>query len=193
MTNLICFAYSIQKSQVVNAPKWFDEQPWNIDGVPDVEGKPSWLQYRRMLQKLLTARFGLQMHHDKRELSVYTLTIAKGGPKLEKSKSDPEALSDSSGHGIGSQQYMKFTNDSMADFAKTMQLMVDRPVLDQTNLSGRYDFALLWTPDVLRSTEADPAPALFTAVQEQLGLKLEATHAPTDVFVIDAATRPTQN
>jgi len=193
MTSLICFAYSIHKSQIVNAPRWFDEQPWNIDGVPDAEGAPNWNQYRRMLQKLLSSRFGLQMHHEKRELSVYTLTVAKGGPKLQKSKDDPDALSDSSGHGIGAQQYMKFTNDSMTDFAKTMQLMVDRPVLDQTNVSGRYDFSLLWTPDAMRATPTDTAPGLFTAVQEQLGLKLEATHAPTDVFVIDAATRPTPN
>ena len=88
---------------------------------------------------------------------------------------------------------MKFTNDSMTDFAQTMQLMVDRPVLDQTNLPGRYDFTLLWTPDVMRDTATDTAPGIFTAVQEQLGLKLAATRTSTDVFVIDAATRPTQN
>lgn len=193
MTSLICFAYSIQKSQIVDAPRWFDEQPWDIDGVPDTEGAPDWHQYRRMLQKLLSARFSLQMHHDKRELLVYTLTIAKGGPKLEKSKSDPDALSDQSGHGIGSQQYMKFTNDSMTDFAQTLQLMGDRPVIDQTNLSGRYDFTLLWTPDQMRAAEPDAAPGLFTAVREQLGLKLEAARIPADVFVIDSATRPTQN
>ena len=193
MTSLICFAYSIQKSQIVNAPQWFNEQSWNIDGVPDTEGVPNWHQYRLMLQKLLSTRFGLVMHHDKRELSVYAITVAKGGPKLEKSKSEPNALSDQSGHGVGSAQFMKFTNDSMIDFAQTMQLMVDKPVIDQTNLSGRYDFSLLWTPDVMRATPTDTAPVLFTAVQEQLGLKLEATRAPTDVLVIDAATLPTQN
>jgi uncharacterized protein (TIGR03435 family) len=193
MTSLICFAYSIQKVQIVNAPQWFDEQPWDINGVPDTEGAPNWHQYRRMLQKLLSTRFGLVMHHDKRELSVYAITVAKGGPKLEKSKSDPDALSDQSGHGIGPAQYMKFTNDSMTDFAQTMQLMVDRPVVDQTSFSGRYDFTLLWTPDAMRDTPTDTAPVLFTAVQEQLGLKLVATRAPTDVFVIDAATRPTAN
>ena len=88
---------------------------------------------------------------------------------------------------------MKFTNDSMTDFAQTMQLMVDRPVVDQSNVSGRYDFTLLWTPDVMRDTATDTAPELFTAVQEQLGLKLVATRAPADVFVIDAVTRPTPN
>jgi uncharacterized protein (TIGR03435 family) len=193
LASIFCFAYSIHKSQIVNAPQWFNEQTWNIDGVPDADGKPSWPQYRKMLQKLLSTRFGLVMHPDKRDLSVYALTIAKGGAKLEKTKSEPDALSDASGHGVGPAQYMKFTNNSMADFAQVMQLMVDKPVVDQTNLSGHYDFVLQWTPDSLRATPTDSAPGLFTAVQEQLGLKLEATRAPTDVFVIDAATRPTQN
>jgi len=86
MTSLICFAYSIQKIQIVNAPRWFDEEPWNIDGLPDTEGAPNWHQYRRMLQKLLATRFGLEMHRDKRELSVYAITIANGGPKLERAR-----------------------------------------------------------------------------------------------------------
>lgn len=193
MTSLICFAYTIQKSQIVNAPRWFDDQLWNIEGVPDAEGAPNWHQYRGMLQKLLSSRFGLQMHHDKRELSVYMLVVAKGGPKLEKSTLDPDALSDQSGHGIGSQQYMKFTNDSMTEFAQLLQLMGDRPVIDGTGLSGRYDFTLLWTPDALHATTTDTAPELFTALQQELGLKMEATRAPTDVFVIDAATQPTPN
>jgi uncharacterized protein (TIGR03435 family) len=193
MTTIICFAYSIQKSQIINAPQWFDEQPWNIEGVPDTEGAPNWSQYRRMLQKLLSTRFGVVMHRDKRELSVYAITVAKRGPKLEKSTRDPDALSDQSGHGAGAAQYMKFTNDSMTEFAQFLQLMEDRPVIDQTNLSGRYDFTLLWTPDVMRNAPTDTAPGLFTAVQEQLGLKLTATHMLTDVFVIDAVTRPTEN
>src|SRR6202012_396422 len=136
----LCFAYSVQKSQIINAPKWFEEQPWDIEGIPDVEGTPSWPQYRRMLQKLLATRFGIQLHHDKRELSVYTLTVTKGGPKLEKSKSDPNAINNQSGHGVGSQQFMQFTNYSMLDFAQNLQLSADRPVVDQTGLAGRFDF-----------------------------------------------------
>lgn len=193
MTGLICFAYSIQKAQIVNAPSWFDDQPWDIQGTPDKEGVPSWPQYKRMLQKLLATRFNLAMHHEKRELSVYALTVAKSGPKLEKSKSDPDALSDQSGHGVGPAQYMKFTNDSMPEFAQLLQLMGDRPVVDQTNLSGRYDFTLLWTPDIIHNVPTDAAPAIFTAVEEQLGLKLVATRTPTDVFVIDSVNRPTPN
>ncbi len=193
MTSIICFAYSIQKTQIVNAPAWFADQPWDINGVPDTEGAPNWHQYRAMLQKLLSTRFGLVMHRDKRELSVHAITVAKGGPKLEKSARDPEALSDQSGHGVGPAQYMKFTNDSMTEFAEFLQLMGDRPVVDQTNLSGRYDFSLLWTPDVVRDAPTDTAPGLFTAVQEQLGLKLAATRGVIEVLVIDAVTRPTEN
>ena len=194
MFGILCFAYSIQKSQIVNAPDWFDEQRWDIQGVPDAEGKPSWDQYRSMLRKVLAERFGLKMHPDKRELSVYTLTVAKSGPRLAKSTRDPGANSDSSGHGIGTGQYMKFTNVSMSDFAHVVQMMgLDKPVLNQTNIAGRFDFELTWTPDAIRATEPNAPPALFTAVQEQLGLKLEATRAAADVFVIDAATRPTQN
>ena len=193
LTSTICFAYSIQKTQIINAPPWFDDLSWNINGLPDVEGAPSWPQYRRMLQKLLSTRFGLVMHPDKRELSIYALIVAKGGPKLEKSKSDPDALSGGSGHGIGSGQYMRFTNVTMAEFSQTMDLMVDKPVVDQTHLPGRYDFTLLWTPDTLRAPEPDAPPGLFTAVQEQLGLKLEATRGPADVFVIDHAERPSAN
>jgi uncharacterized protein (TIGR03435 family) len=122
------------------------------------------------------------------------LTVAKNGPKLEKTKSDPGALSDSSGHGIGAAQYMKFTNESMSDLAQLFQIVGgDKPVVDQTNLSGRYDFTLTWTPDSIRAAEPNAPPGLFTAVQEQLGLKLEAKRAQTDVFVIDGATRPTDN
>jgi hypothetical protein len=80
MTSIICFAYSIQKTQIVNAPQWFDEQPWDINGVPDTEGAPNWHQYRRMLQKLLSMRFGLVIHGDKRELSVYATENVCGVP-----------------------------------------------------------------------------------------------------------------
>jgi uncharacterized protein (TIGR03435 family) len=193
LTNIICFAYSVHKKQIINAPSWFDELPWNIDGVPDADGAPNWQQYRQMLQKLLAARFGLVMHHDKRELPVYAITVAKGGSKLEKSKSDPDALSDQSGHGVGTAQYMKFTNDSMTEFARFLQLMLDGPVVDQTGLSGRYDFTLLWTPDAMRDVSTENAPVFVTAIQEQLGLKLVAMHTTADVLVVDSARRPTEN
>jgi uncharacterized protein (TIGR03435 family) len=190
---IIHFAYAIHESQIVNAPKWFSEQRWDVDGVPDVQGEPDINQYQRMVQKLLTSRFGLQIHSDRRELSRYSLTVAKGGPKLKKSKSDPDARMDESGWGNGSQRYMEFTNSNMSDLTLCLQEAAGKPIVNETNLSGRYDFVLHWTPNEARATEPNAAPGLFTAIQEELGLKLEATRGPTDVLVIDAATQPTQN
>lgn len=191
--SIICFAYAINEAQIVNAPKWFTEQRWDIDGVPDTEGEPNVNQYQRMVQKLLTTRFGVQMHHDKRGLSRYSLRVAKGGPKLAKSKSDPDAGMDENGWGQGSQRYMEFTNSNMSDLTLCLQASADKPIINETNLAGRYDFLLHWTPNEARATEPNAAPGLFTAIQEELGLKLEATRGPTDVLVIDAATQPTQN
>ena len=191
--NIIHFAYAIHESQIVNAPKWFGEQRWDVDGVPDVEGEPDINQYQRMVQKLLMARFGLQIHPEKRELSRYSLTMAKGGPKLKNSRSDPDARMDESGWGNGSQRYMEFTNSNMDDLTLCLQASADKPIINQTNLAGRYDFILHWTPNEARATEPNAAPGLFTAIQEELGLKLEATRGMTNVLVIDAATEPTQN
>ncbi|HWB32733.1 MAG TPA: TIGR03435 family protein [Acidobacteriaceae bacterium] len=193
MTSLICFAYAIDKSQIINAPKWFDEQHWDIDGVPDVEGMPDLHQYQRMVEKVLASRFGLQLHHEQRELSGYTLRVTKGGPKIQKSKSDPDAGVDQTGNGNGSQRYMKFTNSSMPDFILCLEQLAGKPVRNDTNLPGRFDFLLRWTPNELRTTDPNAPPGLLTAIQEELGLKLEADRGPTDVLVIDAVTQPTQN
>ena len=80
MTSLICFAYSIQKTQIVNAPAWFNEQPWDIDGVPDTEGKPNWKQYRRMLQKLLiaTGEVGVELEATRAATDVFVIDGATG-------------------------------------------------------------------------------------------------------------------
>jgi len=88
---------------------------------------------------------------------------------------------------------MRFTNSSIADFALNMQLVVDRPILDRTALAGTYDFKLRYTVDETRVTDPNAPPGLFTAIQEQLGLKLEAVKAPTQVLVIDAVGRPSAN
>jgi uncharacterized protein (TIGR03435 family) len=84
-------------------------------------------------------------------------------------------------------------NASMPDLAEILQFRVSRPVVDQTGLKGRYDFKLQWTIDEARSTDADAPPGLFTAIQEQIGLKLEAVKAPADVLVIDHVERPSAN
>ena len=82
---------------------------------------------------------------------------------------------------------------SMADLAPMLQFNVDRPVVDQTGIQGRYDFRMQWTVDSQRATEPDAPPGLFTAIQEQIGLKLEPTKAMADVLVVDKVERPGRN
>jgi uncharacterized protein (TIGR03435 family) len=190
---LIQFAYGIQKSQLAGGPAWAGTDRYDINGVADVEGEPNTKQFQGMIQKLLAERFGLVFHREQRELAVYAITVAKGGPKLTKSARDSNGQMDESGSGSGTALSMKFTNTSMADFGMIMQFVMDRPMVDQTGLTGKYDFVLRYTYDETRATDPNAPPGLFTAVQEQLGLKLEAVKAPTEVLVVDKVERPSAN
>jgi uncharacterized protein (TIGR03435 family) len=190
---MLTFAYGVHGKQIVSGPDWFGTERFDIVGVPDVEGEPNLRQQQEMLQRLLTDRFGLKFHREKRELAVYAITAAKGGPKLTKSQGDPNGLPDQTGDGNGGQMTFKFTNNTMEDFALGMQFFLDRPVVNQTGLMGRWDFVLKWTPNELKAADPDGAPGMFTAIQEQLGLKLEAVKAPADVLVVDHVERPSVN
>jgi uncharacterized protein (TIGR03435 family) len=187
---MTAFAFGVQKEQIVGAPDWVSTERFDVDGVPDVEGQPNMNQLQGMLQNLLTDRFGLKMHREQREMGVYAVRIANGGPRLKRSLGDPNGVPNQTGGGKG---HMKFTNNSMAEFALGMQFFLDRPVVDRTGLEGRWDFELTWTPDETRVTDPNAPPGLFTAVQEQLGLKLEPVKAPADVLVVDAVEKPSAN
>ncbi len=205
MNDLIAFAYGMHPKQIVGAPDWFGTELFDIDGVPDAEGQPSMKQTATMVQKLLADRFKLQFHHDKRELAVYVITVASGGPKLTKTSAGPNDLP---GFGFRALGDLTVRNMTMAGFATWMQNgVMDRPVVDQTGLTDRYDFHLLWTPDESQfaqfrgvgavvpppTDDAKAPPSLYTAIQEQLGLKMEATKAPDDVIVIDHVEKPSPN
>ena len=141
--DLVTFAYGIHLKQVVGAPAWFES---DVTAQPAGEGQPNDRQLRAMIQKLITDRFSFAFHRDKRELSVYAITVGKDGPKLTKSAGNPTGLPGLFFRGLGN---LVVTNATMGDFAQLMQSAVlDRPVVDQTNLNDRWDFTLLWTPDV---------------------------------------------
>ncbi|MGA7159039.1 MAG: TIGR03435 family protein [Acidobacteriaceae bacterium] len=194
LESMIAAAYGVHPKQIVDAPDWSSKQRWDVKGVPDVEGMPSWPQYQEMIRTLLVERFGLKFHRDKRELPIFAVTVAKGGPKLAASKSDPDGLQDQTMSGNGVQKDYRFTNNSMAAFAQGMEYFMDRPVVDETGLKGKYDFELKWTMDgAPPQTDPNAPPGLFTAVQEQLGLKLEATKGMAEVLVIDHAEKPSAN
>ena len=191
---LLLVGYSAHKSQVVNAPEWVRTARWDIRGVPDTPGRPSLRQMQGLTRKLLVERFGLVTHSEKREMEVYALRVAKGGEKLTPSAADPHALPEENDRENGGQRTMQAANISMSDFALMMKFFLDRPVVDQTGLTGRYDFRFQWTFDESRAPADGTAPAgVFTAIQEQLGLKLEAVKAETDVLVVDKVERPSAN
>ena len=138
-------------------------------------------------------RFGLKLHHEQREIPVFALTVPKGGPKMTASKGDPNGMPDDSGGSDKGRQIRKYMNVSMADVAMMMQFHLDRPVVDQTGIKGRYDFRMQWTVDDVQATDSDAPLGLFTAIQEQIGLKLEPVKAPADVLVVDAVEKPGEN
>ncbi|SDF59632.1 soil-associated protein, TIGR03435 family [Terriglobus roseus] len=189
--NIIIFAYSLHPKQVVDAPEWVSTEFFDIDGVPDVEGEPNLVQYQYLLQRLLTDRFGLHMHNAKRDLPDYSLRVIPGGIKFAKTAWTKDNLPHQGGHNGADGQTMTFTNSTMADFLLLgIQHIVDRPVVDETGLTGRYDFALHWLPDQIKAPEGNAAPGLFTAMREQLGLELKATKGPVDVLVVDTVQKP---
>ena len=206
MNDLIALAYGLHAKQIINAPAWFGTDLFDIDGKPDVPGRPNLKQMGILIQKLLADRCGLKFHHEQRELSVYAIRRASGGPKMTVSTAGPN---DGSGFGLRGFGDLVVRNMTMATFASWMQSgVMDKPVVDETELTDRYDFNLKWTPDdsqfgQFRGTNGPitpPAgdnpnapPGLYTAVQEQLGLRIEATRAPDDVIVIDHVEHPSPN
>jgi uncharacterized protein (TIGR03435 family) len=190
---LMVLGYSVQKSQIVDEPDWVSTERYDIDGLSDAEGQPNIKQVQGLLRKILVERFGLKLHSEQRVMPVYALTVAKGGAKLAKSTGDPNGQPADYGGNVNGRVSKRFENTSMPDLILTLLFYAGRPVVDQTGLMGRYEFKLQWTADEARTTEPDAPPGLFTAVQEQLGLKLEAVKAPAKVLVVDKVERPGAN
>jgi uncharacterized protein (TIGR03435 family) len=202
--DLIGFAYEVQAKQIVAAPDWLDKDRYDIAAVPDQDGAPNIQQLRVMVQKLLTSRFNLKFHHDQRELSAYVLTVGKNGQKLT-----PTQLKGSL-PGMGMRPgptglTLVMANSRLADFTGFLQMIVlDRPVVDRTGVTGRFDYSVTFTPDDSQfnghppklppSTETtESSPNLFTALQQQLGLKLDAEKTSVDVIAIDHVEKPSAN
>jgi len=205
MNDMIAFAYGLHPKQIIGAPDWFGTDLFDIEAKPDAEGRPSMKQMAVMAQKLLEDRFALKFHHEQRELPVYVISVASGGPKMTKTTSAPTDTPAFFFRALGD---LTVRNQNMNDFAQWMQNgVMDRPVVDQTGLTDRYDFQLKWTPDesqfaAFRSVgavvppptdSATAPPGLYTAITEQLGLKMGPAKIPVDVIVIDHAEKPSAN
>jgi len=208
VNDLITMAYNLHVKQVTGGPSWLDSEKYDLTGRPDVPGQPSVAQIKTMLQKLLTDRFQLKFHREQKELAVYAITVAKTGVKIAKSEGDPNGLPGLffGGGGPGGGVNFNVRNATLAEVANTLQgSVLDKPVVDQTGLAGKYDFIVKFTPDPGQmaafggpgapppAANPDAPPDLFAAFTQQLGLRLETSKAPVDVLVIDKIEKPTAN
>jgi uncharacterized protein (TIGR03435 family) len=184
LKRLVMGAYHVGPAQVAGGPPWLDTERFNI-----VAKSPQDINdddvLDTMVQALLAERFQLELHRESRPMPAYVIEIAKSGPKLEKSP--------------GGQSSVTYTlntllarNTGMDRFAYVLSRSVNLPVANRTGLEGIFNFQLRWEPDSERS-RPDAGPSLFTAIQEQLGLRLRAEKAPVEVLVIDRAEHPTEN
>lgn len=185
---------------MVGAPPWADSAKFDIDAKSDpavsdalakMDNKAADDKKREMVRGLLEERFGLVTHRETREMPVFDLVVAKGGPKFQ--KSDVQTTTFNAGRdyieAIGS-------DHTLAILCELLGGRTGRVVVDKTRLDGRYKITLKWTPDDVAAagrTRPDAPPDLFTAIQEQLGLKLEPAKGQVPVLVIDKVTMPTEN
>ena len=195
VTNLIQTAYGLtMQDQIVGLPGWANSERLEVQAKMDADtaaalGKlppeEQWEQRKKMLQALLAERFGLKVHHTTKQLPIYVLTVASGGSKFKKSATD------TGGSGMYSNGKIEVRATSIESLAMNLSHTVGRIIVDKTELAGGYDFTLEWAPE--GAAPDDPRPSIFTALEEQLGLKLKSTQGPVDAIVVDSIQRASEN
>ena len=177
---IIVQAYAVQRVLVIGGPTWYDDDQYDIlakAATPDAT--PT--EISTMLQNLLADRFHLTVHRATREITVYSLTVGKNGAKLTAPLAD-----EASNVAFDDTGAIIFKNATLAGLVNTLANTLDLPVVDKTGLTGRYNFKV--------NLSRDPSgPSLFTAIEEQLGLKLESVKAPVEVLQVDHVERPSAN
>ena len=198
LRELIMMAYRVDAREISGGPAWMATDEYDIEAVAG-DGVQVNEHLGELLQKLLADRFQLTLHREQRTLSVYALTVAKGGSKLK--------ATEAGGRGASCEHLgvCSFRSVTLTHFVRWLAYVVlDRPVVDKTWMVGTFDFNLRWTPDEsqfsavgLRAPAAadnpNAPPPLFEAIEEQLGLKLEPEKMPAEVLVIDKVERPSEN
>jgi uncharacterized protein (TIGR03435 family) len=213
LSKIVTFAYGIRDFQLAGGPGWISTEHYDItaktarDEASPGSNNPKTMtdsqrrvrdeRLRERLRTLLADRFGLVVHHDSKEQTVYALMTAKNGPKLTVVTTP------------GNRQGISVNGGRLQGFAAPMLMLAmqlsdatRRVVVDETNLTEKYDFVLEWTPDALLEHEEGPGavpgagasgPSIFTALREQLGLQLKSKTGAVDVIVIDHIDRPSAN
>jgi uncharacterized protein (TIGR03435 family) len=220
LKEMILFAWQMQPFQISGAKGWIDSERYDLVAVPKNKAKEGETQL--MLRVLLAERFGLIIHSETKEIPIYALVMAKRdgrlGPglmefkegsctefDLVKAQTPPEQGQLPTvfcGRNLMGRNWIRGSGIPLADLANTLSRRFGRLVVDETGLTGKYDVNLQWTPDPSGAVPADgpkpppfgdSGPDIFTAVTEQLGLKLESKKRPAEILVIDKAARPDGN
>jgi uncharacterized protein (TIGR03435 family) len=226
--DLIGFAYHVQPFQISGGPSWIDSEGYDIEAKVDdstiaelqkLSPEQRMDQYRLMLRSLLADRFKLKLDHQTKELPIYALVVAKGGPKLTPTKLNPDVPPSPQAKAPPQGPMLRMApgrlEAKMTPITALAEVLGNQPdlggrlVVDQTGIQGKYDFTLEFAPErpePLPGTAGGPpigmqgppppdpnAPSIFTAIQEQLGLKLEPSKGPVEILVIDSIEKPTEN
>jgi uncharacterized protein (TIGR03435 family) len=199
---LIAAAYDLNPRTISGGPSWVNDDTYDIAAVSPGAVQPNHDEQMTMLRALIAERFQLTYHREPKVFSIYSLSVAKGGPKLKDSRLPADSLA-VLGPAVVYPEHVQLhaSNATMTGFVSLLQRAVlDRPVVNNTGLAGRYDFVLDWAPDETQfggglptPTTASTASPLFVAIKEQLGLDLEATRGPVATLVIDNVQRPSAN
>jgi uncharacterized protein (TIGR03435 family) len=202
LRRLMMTAWNVQGFRIVGGPDWASSRSWDVQAKHDGAVFPD--QVHQMLRMLLEERFRLRVRAEQRQLPVYELVVDRKGSKVPATKGAHTEPAFNTAPGA-----LQITNVTSATFASQLSYSLARPVIGKTGLSGNFDFAFTWTPEpgedggpataglppeIVRSRAATPdGPSIFTAIRDQLGLRLESARGPVDVIVIDDVQLPTPN
>ena len=198
---MIAAAYDLSPKVISGGPGWIDSDHFDIIALTPGDTRPLRSEQMAMLRNLLGDRFKLAFHREQKDFSIYQLEVASGGPKLKESTAPANAPAELISTVYPQRMHLPARNATMGDFTSLLQrALLDRPVVDKTGLAGRFDFDLDWAPDetqfggeVPAASSDAPSPPFFTAIEQQLGLKLEATKGPVAALVVDNAEQPSAN
>jgi len=207
---LMTIAYGVLDFQILGGPNWINTDRWDIEAkaeegsIPPPTGRPD-TTLGSMVQSLIEDRFQLRMHRETKEMPVYELFVAKGGVKMKLSADQtlPSFLEpgDPKPRGlIGVRRgSLEGQGVMLSSFIQVLSQQLGRSIIDKTDLKGLYDITLQWSPELVQGpgglTEPsdNSRPSFFTAVQEQLGLRLDSAKGPVEVLIIDRAEKPAEN
>ncbi|HEY4088149.1 MAG TPA: TIGR03435 family protein [Bryobacteraceae bacterium] len=198
LRRMILIAWDVQDYQLVGDPEWVGSEHYDVQAKADSGASVQQME-QPMLQALLQDRFRLRLHREKRELPIYELSVSAGGVKLQQSREG--ACADSCGFHLTADGLNRMLDGKgvtmemlAANLSRTYNSSLGRNVIDKTGLTGAFDIHLTWTIDALSSLPTDLAgPSIRGALQEQLGLKLQATKGLVDVLVVDHLEKPSAN